>query len=334
MTTQAEFIAALTPQTRAQWITLSAAISAELEGALDGEPAPAREDLERLTFPAVAPAQHPFSDAEEIFWAATDGLAPDLAGTGELPLLFLGFSSVNRITRSREPVGFLLTSGAVYVRDSPSGLFGAQAPRIVPLFSGPQGVAASAQAITEQAIAKFEWKWSHQVASAEVWSAALQRLSSMVALVLALLPTLGGSVATEAPASATSLPERLRELGLGDIVVPGSDESPKRLKQRAKLSKVLKLSADEPILLSITDSTLAGPYGSVLTGAAIHSRDLMENPVSTPRAGIDPAAIRAEKDRLIVAPGEVHTLPSFLTESQREDIVRVLRELLEGRLSL
>ncbi|MCS4276618.1 hypothetical protein M2390_001812 [Mycetocola sp. BIGb0189] len=330
MTTQAEFSAALTPQARAQWITLSTAISAELEGA----PALAREDLERLTFPAIPPAHHPFSDAEEIFWAATDGIAPDLAGTGEFPLLFLGFSSLNRITRSREPVGFLLTSGAVYVRDSPSGLFGTQAPRIVPLFSGPEGIAASAQAITEQAIARFEWKWAHQVASAEVWSAALQRLSSMVALVLALLPTLGGGVATEAPASATSLPERLRELGLGDIVVLGSDESPKRLKQRAKLVKVLKLTAAEPILLSITDSTLAGPYGSVLTGEAIHSRDLMKDPVSTPRAGIDPAAIRAEKDRLIVAPGEVHTLPSFLTESQREDVVRLLREIIEGRLSL
>ena len=107
--------------------------------------------IARLVFvPAAVP--HPFEDAVEVFERAATQL---LAGSAERPVAFLGYHAMNRLTRSREAVGFLVTDRAVHVRDAPSGVILRAPVRRIPLVRGPEGPAASAAATVAAAAGGF-----------------------------------------------------------------------------------------------------------------------------------------------------------------------------------
>lgn len=274
---------------------------------------------------------HVYSDVADAFWrTATSILGED---RDELPVLFFGGEAMNRFTRSREAIGVLITDRSVLVRDEPSGVFGKAVPREVPLYRGPDGDAASAVAIARAATATLGWDWIGQVLTGPMRADALQAVAAAITEVLARVGTTDGVAALPTEfVTASDVRGRVAELGLGSAAKYVDDAAQR--KHFAKLAKVVPLQAGEQIAVTFTAATLAGAYGLVLTNNALRSRDLMEPAVETAWAGVVPEAIRLEKDALIVAPGQVHTVPSHLGETEREGLVTLLREVAVGAVTL
>jgi hypothetical protein len=156
-----------------------------------------------------------------------------------------------------------------------------------------------------------------------------QVLSDADALVLSA--TLQATAPTVVRQTARDVAGRLRELGLSSAVKLGDD--PKQRKHLAKLAAKLSLPGSERIIVSVSDATLAGPYGTVISDVAVYSRDLMEDPApATPRTAIDPALLVIDKDQLVLGPGQAHTLPTSLSDPQKTTLATFLRELLANQL--
>ncbi|WP_317230782.1 hypothetical protein [Clavibacter sp. MX14-G9D] len=279
--------------------------------------------IARLVFvPAAVP--HPFEDAVEVVERAAAQL---LHGSAERPVAFLGYHAMNRLTRSREAVGFLVTDRAVHVRDAPSGVILRAPVRRIPLVRGPEGAAAAAAATVATAAGGFAWQHVDHLLPPDARPALLGALERAVALTLEHDARTSRSLPAAVP-RARGLVGRIAELGLGDVVRLPDD--PRHRKHMARLTKALALPEEERILFTVTDQTLGGPYGVVVTGTAIRSKDLMEEPVATPIAGLDPTAIRVEGARLHV--GDEHTLPAHLEDAQRTALETLLREHVGGAL--
>jgi hypothetical protein len=278
--------------------------------------------IAQLVFvPAAVP--HPMEDAVEVFQRAAAQL---LDGADERPVAFLGYHAVNRITRSREAVGFLVTDRAVHVKDAPSGILRARVRRI-PLLRGPEGPAASAAATTASAADGFAWQHADHLLPPDARPALLGALETAVALTLEHDARTSRRLPAAVP-RARDLGGRVAELGLQDVVRLPDD--PRHRKHMARLAKALALPAEERVAFTVTDQTLGGPYGLVVTDAAIRSKDLMEPPVATRLAGLDPAALRVEGDRLHA--GDEHVLPAHLEDAQRAALTVLIREHLGGAL--
>lgn len=273
--------------------------------------------------PAAVP--HPMSDAVEVFHHAAGQL---LRRDNEHPLAFFGVHSMNRVTRSREAVGFLLTDRAIHVRDSPSGLFGEKVPRTVPLINAPDGVAASSAAAVSSAASTFEWKWADGVLTADSRSALLQALTEAVVLVLDHDSATANMLPSSAPATAGELRARVDELGLADVVKFPHDA--KHRKHFVKLTKTFALPSEERIAFSITDQTFVGAYGLLATERALLSKDLMQPMVTTPWTSIDSNDVRLSGERIIAT--DAHLFPSYLAAPQRSALVVLIAEFSAGRL--
>lgn len=90
------------------------------------------------------------------------------------------------------------------------------------------------------------------------------------------------------------------------------------------------------ILAAFTDATLLGSYGLVLTNQNLRSKDLGEEPVSTTRAKVEHSEVRINaenKHQIIVAPGQVHDVPSHIGERELSALITLVREWAVGRIN-
>lgn len=291
--------------------------------------------LQELVF--VASAAHPvFPDGEAVFWQAIRELMMfEPSGADELPLAWIGYHVMNRVTRTRQSQGILLTDRRVVTQDNFSVLFGSAAPRSYPLYVGPKGIADTAWHIAEEVSANFAWDdlLAKVPAGAEL---SMQLLVGWLTSALEIQSRLGVPIAVQ-PTQASDLRGRLRELGLVATAKIPDPNDRKLVKHFEKLLKKVPLAAGERVILSFTDSPIVGaPYGTVLTNLGVWSRDLMEEAVFTPLAQILPAEVRTSAERkyqLLLGPGEAHELPASLTDSELAGVVKLLSEWAAGDLS-
>jgi hypothetical protein len=276
-----------------------------------------RPEVQEFVFPAAPEPGHVWDDARDVFWATADTYASALVAT-ELPLLFVGAHVANRFTGRRQAAGFLLTDQAVHVAN-PSG-FGPARLTVFPL-TGRSAVTTAA--------ASFSWADLAPLFGGA--QAMPERLAGVLgdAAALVLSQRLASTTPQPERATATDVAGRIRELGLGWVKL-GSDE--RQRKHMAKLLKKLAVPPDERIIVAVTDSTLAGVYGTVVTTTNVRSVDLMEAPVATARSTADPGGIAIQDRRLLVGPGQAHTLPSHLNDAEMATLQVFLADLLAGHL--
>lgn len=318
---ETSFLNTLPPDRREAMVRVCAQIAAQVEGYTP--------QIQQYVFPADPLPGHVWEDARTVFWSAVDGFAPALR-TDELPLLFVGAHAQNRLTKKRDAMGLMLTDQAVLVLN-PKGVFSSNNSPVVFPLNTPFAV--------ENAASRFEWSFMDglfrrdQTAPDQMRAALTQVVARAAALVMPETGTAPDSGAAPAPQrqTASDIPGRIRELGLTIAVHLGDD--PKQAKHLAKLGAKAGVPAGEKIIVSISDATLAGPYGTAITDMAVYSRQLMEDPVPpTPRSAIDPAQISITGSTLTVGPDEVHTLHTHLDDRERASLEIFLRELFSGQL--
>ncbi|MDR2975422.1 MAG: hypothetical protein LBV00_12075 [Propionibacteriaceae bacterium] len=319
---------------------------APLAVAITGLVAGCPPDVQQYVFPPVPVPGHVWEDAHDVFSMAAvefgQARNPGAAlpfPVDEHPLLFIGAHVKSIMFGKRHAIGFLLTNREILVRNS-TVKDSEQAAIVFPLAPGFQ---------VSEAADRFDWSWLERLARHD--GISLDELRRRLTLVLAqavglVLPTLGmtstlgaapegaeraGVAEPPVRRTASDMAGRLRELGLTDQVKVGSD--PKQAKHLVKLGKKVGVPPHEPIIVTVSDSTLAGPYGVVITDSHVYSRDLMEDPVPpTPRSSITPSEVMIESDTLVLGPGQVHTIPSTVPDTHRDALRNFIRELLAGDL--
>lgn len=130
---------------------------------------------------------------------------------------------------------------------------------------------------------------------------------------------------------STTLIGRIIDLNLqkeGSLKL-GSDK--KNDKQLKKIRKQFDIKETESIILTITDSTLAGHYGLAITDSYIYSKDIMEKPISIKRNNISinyPFSI--QKNSIRLDEEVIYTLPTSLDDI--EAIKTLIEEVLKKGL--
>lgn len=277
---------------------------------------------------------HPtWEDGQNVLWRAVQQMMlVSPAGDDELPVIWVGYDVASRFTNKREAQGFLVTDRRLIAKDSVDLVFGKGEARQYPLYVGPNGVAGTAGAIASTAIGDYDWDTAGSLVDEEDAEWFSQLLVAVITMTLETLGSTGEEVA-HAPATAGDVRGRVSELGLtGAVKYP---DDPKQAKHFAKFAKKMPLDAGERILACFSASTLAGPYGLMLTDRHLRSRDLGEGPVVTPRSEVDAGAVHADPEngsRIIAAPGTVHHLPGHLGEREAGAVVTLIKEWAEGRV--
>ncbi len=261
--------------------------TAALQSFLDSAP----EMVQQVVF--LGGGAHPvWEDHAAVFAQAIETVCTPADGA---PTAFVGVHALNRLTRSRTPMGVILTDRAMCVRSTLTASGGA-APRVLGYREG-----ASAQDLAAEVVGLLE---AGQVLEGEVLQAVGQALAGLLPLVL---PTVVRSqTGPGAGASVLSDPDELRrQLGLQEVLLT-ADEAAKSLRQ---VSAVMPVEGARWACLARLVLGLGKPYGMVVTKAGVISRDSMEEPVSSTweQVRATPAA-PLEDDRFTVGP-DVHYLP-------------------------
>jgi hypothetical protein len=279
-----------------------------------------------------AAALRPLPDSSPEDEAATVASALDAAGPDrELPLLYVGYHLMNRLTRRRESLGFLVTDRRLIVQDNTSGIRRRPNPTSHALYADDRTPTVVAEELVATSTESYDWTLARRLVTPIVEPDLLAALTAGVAAVLANLAVTGFTPPPRVVStSAAHLEGRVHELGLGTVVKFPAD--PKQQKHLAKLAKALALPADSTVRFTVTDATIAGPYGLVVTADTIYSKDLSEAAVGTPITQVDVAglAFSADGKSLVLAPGQLHTVPSHLDAAQKAALVTLLKEFASG----
>ncbi len=292
-----------------------------------------RTDIQEFVF--IPGSKHlTWDDSEAVLWRAVEQMMlVSPAGEDELPIIWIGYDVARRFTSKREAQGFLVTDRRVIVKDTVDLVFSKGEERQYPLYIGPHGIAGSSATIASAAIASYDWEDAGSLVDAEDAEWFSQLLVSVITMILHALSSTGVEIVAEPPASS-DLRGRVKELGLDSDVKYSDDKA--HAKHFAKFAKKIPLEAGEQILASFSAGTLAGVYGFMLTDRSVRSRDLMEEPVSTQRSRVDAAAVRVspgDKHKIIVAAGEVHDIPSHLSERAAASLVTLIQEWADQRIN-
>lgn len=289
------------------------------------ERAAASPDIANFVF-LPGQTDHPtFSDATDVFWLATEQLSIDTAD-GELPLLFIGAHSMSVFTRKRESLGFLVTDRRVIAQADVSGISRAKPPVDYPFYRGQ-----SVTELIEAVRGDYDWTHSKSLVTVSDREQFLRLLGDAAASVLDLV-----SDFPERPVvvRATDVRSRAHELGLSDVA--RYPDNPKFAKHFAKVAKGFALPAGDTVRIAFTDATFAGPYGLVVTETAVHSKDLMETPETTPLAELRDGVIRFSDDGkslLLGADDTAHTFPAHLDAAQKNGLLVILGEIAAGEVA-
>ncbi|MGG5369439.1 hypothetical protein IGI67_001046 [Enterococcus sp. AZ196] len=245
----------------------------------------------------------------------------------EIPVLFVGGRAQNKITRKNQAVGFLLTDHMIYVREM--SVFTDYLPKVYPYPSSK----VEAIEVLGKAASAFEWEFFETILSDEVKKELMQLMIEAITDILTTKETL--EISHVESLKSNDLSGRITELGLlnNSCVKMGSDE--KHSKHFRKVIKKFSIPLDETIELAITDSTLMGPYGLVVTDRSIYSKDLMESPVCTSREEIEANyPVKIIEDSIILGTNIAHMMPNSLNQGEKESVKTILVEYLSGEIAL
>jgi hypothetical protein len=244
----------------------------------------------------------------------------------------VGYDVATRFTNKREAQGFLVTDRRLIVKDDVDLVFSKGEARHHLFPGGPTDAVDTALAIASEAIDSYDWNGAGSLVDEEDVEWFRELLVAGIAMTLEAAPK-AGAVGVAAPAPTGDIRARVKELGLSPAVKYADDKA--HAKHFAKFAKKMPLDAGEQILACFSASTLAGPYGLMLTDRRLRSRDLGEAPVTTPRSAVEPAAVRvnpANASQILVAPGDAHDVPSHLSAREVSALVTLIQEWAGGRL--
>ena len=284
------------------------------------------EELQFIFTPFFAPTV--WGDAVKVFHQSLQAFLP--LDDGEIPIVFVGASMQNRLTRKRSGIGFLLTDRVLYVKEG--GVFGEYVPKVFPLVSSTE-LSESALQIAKKAADSFDWTSLDSIASQAIQDSLYAFLPEAVLDTLLLQKEMG--IERIERVKAKDILGRIMELGLNNNSCCKCGDDLRHAKHFKKVFNKFNVPSDENILFSVTDSTLAGPYGMVITDKGVHSKDLMEEPVHTERSILEKNyPIRVEKSGIIIGEGQVHTIPDSLDEQEKNGVVTLVSEVLAGEVTL
>jgi hypothetical protein len=317
------YVSSLPPQRAALLAQLAAGAS---------ELAAQKPDIQDFVF--VPGHAHPsWKDGPSVLWRAIEQMmlvAP--AGDDELPVVWVGYDVATRFTNKREAQGFLVTDRRLIVKDTVDLVFSKGEARQYLFPGGSRDAGDAARTITSEAIDGYDWNGAGSLVDEEDVEWFRELLVAAITLTLEAVANTGTPIAA-APALTGDIRGRVKELGLSPAVKYADDKT--HAKHFAKFAKKMPLDAGEQILACFSASTLAGPYGLMLTDRRLRSRDLGEAPVTTPRTAIEPAAVRvnpANESQILVAPGDVHDVPSHLSAREVSALVTLIQEWAGGRV--
>ncbi len=287
------------------------------------------EDLSDFVF--VPGRLHPtWDDADQVFWQAVEQLMlPHAAAADELPILWVGYHVEDRLTKAREAQGFLLTTHRLVAKDTVDLVFSKGVERQYPLTAS---LSEDAAGFLASVIDDYDWDTAGSLVDEEDSDWIAQLLTEAIASTVNILERRGGRLPT-APAAATSVRERIAELGLSGDAKYVDDNT--HVKHFAKLLKKIPIDTDEQILASFSDSTLFGAYGLVITDRNLRSRDLGDEAITTPRADIEASTVRlsdGDSHKILVAPGRIHDAPAHLNAKKMDAVITLLKDWAAGRV--
>ncbi|MHC5375806.1 hypothetical protein ACYSNU_18810 [Enterococcus sp. LJL120] len=277
------------------------------------------EEIAQLIFPAFfAPAV--WEDAHKVYKKVVEQIA---FLDGELPIMFVGGKSQNKITRKNQAVGFFVTDYTIYVLE-PS-VFSDTLPQ---KFAYNLSINEANQTVNK-AINAFDWDFlepilpenGREVLSNFIWESVVDILTLKKDF----------NVEHVDMQKSTTLTGRIIDLGLMNDSCVKLGEDVKHQKHFKKIHKKFGIPDAESIRFAVTDSTLAGVYGLVLTKENIYSKDLMEKVEKTKLNELSatyPATIIESSIRL--GDNIVHTLPKYA--ANKEAVKIIITELISGEL--
>lgn len=243
----------------------------------------------------------------------------------ELPIVFIGGRSQNKVTRKNQSVGFFITDHTIYVKEA--SLFTDYLPKKYPFSAS----IASATETLNQAINSFDWTFFSTLLSDKEQQDLRQFMLEVINDLLTLKKDF--NISHHEKEKSGSLSGRMIDLGLikDSCVKVGTND--KYSKHFNKVYKKFEIPATEPILLAITDATFLGVYGTVITENHVYSKDIMEKTICTKRSELTQNyPISLVEDSIRLGEEVVHTLPTSLDD--KEAIKTLLTELFSGELRM
>lgn len=288
---------------------------------------PSNADLSAFLF-LPDQADHPdHEDAAQVFAQAVEQMYGPKPWVGdEIPLLFVGYHAMNRLSGRRTAQGLLLTDQALYVQDDFTML--SSSPPLAQGHTLPMR-ADDADAFVSMLLGRYKaWK---------DWAAVAGRPESTLSTRLNVL--LDAAVTTVLDyhaqhASQRQTPQRTWTLTglIADHAASDNLLDPVNPKLAKKLGKVIgkfQIPPDEPLQFALVDFPLfGGPYGLALTAKALYSKDLMEEPVRVALERLDARSLRlAEKgDEVLNDQGIPLQLPAHANAELKVSFVELLKQ--------
>jgi len=316
----ADHLAALPAEHARHGDALRAAIALEVRR-------PSNADISAFLF-LPDQTDHPdHEDAAQVFAQAVEQMYGPKPWVGdEIPLLFVGYHAMNRLSGRRTAQGLLLTDQAMYVQDDFTVLSAAP-----PLAQG-QALPArreDAGAFVSMLLGRYK-AWKDWTALADRPEATLSnRIDVLLEAVVKTVVTHHAQHASQRQA-----PQRMWTLSglIADHAAGGTLLDPANAKVAKKLDKVagkFQIPADETLQLALVDFPLfGGPYGITLTTKAIHSRDLMEAPVRLALDRLDARSLRlSEKgDEVLNDAGVPLQLTAHASAELKASFIELLKQ--------
>lgn len=288
---------------------------------------PSNADLSGFLF-LPDQTDHPdHNDAAEVFAQAVEQMVLPAPWVGdEIPLLFVGYHAMNRLTGRRTAQGLLLSDQAMYVQDDFTMLSSTPPPaQGHALPAAPQDVAAFVSTL----LARFK-AWKDWATVADMNEAFMQNRWSVV-----LEPVVDAVVSyhaqhasrREAPQRVWTLAEVVAGYGAADTLLDPAN--PKLAKKLGKVTDKFGIGAQETLQWALVDFPLfGGPYGLALTTQALIGKDLMEDPVRIPLDTVDARTLRfSDKgDELVAGSHPPLTVPAHLKDALRAPFLELLKQ--------
>lgn len=245
----------------------------------------------------------------------------------EIPVLFVGANAQNKLTRKSNATGFLITDHMIYVREA--SLFNDYLPKRYPY---PASISEAID-VLGKAVNSFDWEYLSGILSTEGKKELIQLMIEALTDILTIKETL--KITHLESYKSKDIQGRVADLGLktNSCVKMGNDE--KHQKHFRKVVKKFNIPAAEKILFAITDSTLVGPYGLVITDQSIISKDTLEKPDTTNRNELEKFyPVKIIEDSVVLGTNIAHILPSSLSETEKESIKTILQEFINEEITV
>jgi hypothetical protein len=270
---------------------------------------------------------HPdHEDAPQVFAQAVEQMYLPKPHVGdEIPLLFLGYHAMSRLSGKRTSQGFLLTDQAMYVQDDFTVLLAAPMAQshVLPAHIGE--VPSFVSALLERYKSWKDWAGVSGLPEPML----RERCGALLAPVVGAVVEYHAQHASQrqAPQRTWTLSELVADHDAADTLL--DPLNPKLSKKLGKVSGKFQVPADETLQFALVDFPLfGGPYGLALTKQALYGKDLMEAPVRIALQSVDASALQiTEKgDELLTGSNEPVALPAYMEAALREPFLAFLKQ--------